>query len=228
MIKKILCVSHHDEVDLGTMKEFFKKRNFQIVVIKPLNNEDLFEDISSFYGIIILGGAMNVSDTEEFPGLLKEIKWIKNIIKSDIPVLGICLGAQLIAKASDAKVGYHKDNMIEVGYKEIFIDDTCKSINNLPKMVYQLHKQGFSLPEGAEKIAYNSLFDVQAFSMKKNIFAFQFHPEIIENMILRWNSKSIEMLKKKGLQNINIQLLEHKKYSSNVKYWFETFLKNWI
>jgi len=47
-------------------------------------------------------------------------------------------------------------------------------------------------------------------------------------MILRWNSKSIEMLKKKGLQNINIQLLEHKKYSSNVKHWFETFLKNWI
>ena len=63
---------------------------------------------------------------------------------------------------------------------------------------------------------------------KNNIFGFQFHPEIIERMILSWNIKSAHMLNKLGSTSTKNQLKEHKKYSDSVKDWFIPFLKSWI
>ena len=78
-------------------------------------------------------------------------------------------------------------------------------------------------------LAYNSIFNAQAFSIKDNIFGFQFHPEVNKNMILNWNLKSSHILLcKPGAENKDIQLKDHEKYSNSVKTWFENSLKNWL
>jgi len=228
MNKEILLISHHQEVELGIMENFFKENNFNINVIKLLDNHIFPSDINNFNGIVILGGAMNVEDTEQFPGLEKELKWLNKIINLKIPIMGICLGAQLIAKSCGAKVGNHKDGIVEVGYKNILSSIVSSEKNVLPKKVYHWHKQGCSLPVNAKLLAYNSTFEVQSFSIRDKIFGFQFHPEVNKSMILRWNEKSREMLISSGAENKEIQLEDHLKYSNSVKIWFENFLKNWL
>lgn len=228
MNKEILLISHHQEVELGIMEIFFKKNNFNINVIKPFDKNIFPSNINNFNGIIILGGAMNAEDTEQFPALEDEIKWLNKIINLSVPILGICLGAQLIAKSCGAKVKNHKDNIVEVGYKDILSPIVSDQKNILPKKVYHWHKQGCSLPVNAKLLAYNSTFEVQSFSIRNKIFGFQFHPEVNESMILNWNEKSKEMLAMTGAENREIQLEDHLKYSNSVKIWFEKFLKDWL
>ena len=93
---------------------------------------------------------------------------------------------------------------------------------------FQWHSEGFDLPQNAEIVATNNTFKVQAFCLKDNIYGFQFHPEVIESMILSWNIKSAHMLNKSGATSTKNQLEEHKKYSDSVKVWFIGFLKSWI
>ncbi len=225
MNKKILFVSHHNDAEIGIMKNFFIKRKIAMDIIYPLKNQKLPKNINNFLGVIVLGGAMNTNDTKEFPGLLKEIKWIKKTIKMNKPLIGICLGAQLIAKSLGADVKNHHQNKVEIGYKKIFNSKKSKNIHSIPEKVYHWHQQGISLPKNANLLAYNSTFKVQAFSLDNKVFGFQFHPEVNMQMILRWNQKSKAMLTKTGAQNKERQLLSHKKNAKKVKLWFENFLK---
>ena len=112
-LKKILCISHHIEPELGIINDFVLQNNFKAIIVYPLHNSFLPTNVDDYSGVIIFGGVMNVSDTKEYPGLLKELNWIESLLNSNIPVIGICLGAQLIAKAAGAIVSPHKDNLFE-------------------------------------------------------------------------------------------------------------------
>ena len=137
--KKILFISHHKDVELGSMKNFFIEYKFDFDIIKPLHGETLPSNLEKRRGVIILGGAMNVGDLVEYPKLIDELNWIKNIISHQKSTLGICLGAQLIAKASGAKVGPHIKDMVEIGYKEVIIKNNNAYFSGFPK------KKQFSL-----------------------------------------------------------------------------------
>ena len=206
----------------------FLQNNFKAIIVYPLHNSFLPTNVDDYSGVIIFGGVMNVSDTKEYPGLLKELNWIESLLNSNIPVIGICLGAQLIAKAAGAIVSPHKDNLFEIGYKKIFLNSSNIFFKNFPKKVFHWHGQGCTLPEGASLIASNSTFNIQAFVIKEKIFGFQFHPEINKKILLNWNDHSKHMLSFPGAVDKEIQLKDHAKYSNSVKYWFENFMKNWI
>ena len=171
---------------------------------------------------------MCVSETNKYPKILNEIIWIKNLIKIKFPIVGICLGAQLIAKASGAEVDYNKDAIVEVGYKDLIINYEDPVIKGIPNKVFEWHTQGCTLPKNAKLLASNPTFETQAFMIGNNIFGFQFHPEILEDMIVSWGSKSPEILLKKGASPINDQLKEHTKYSKDIQKWLEFFLDRWI
>ena len=226
--KEILFISHHNDTELGLMEEFFLSNSYNIHITKPLHGNILPTNIDNYAGVIILGGAMNVDDKEKYPELEKELKWIENLINTNIPIIGICLGAQLIAKVCGAKVQNHKKNLVEIGYKNISFINSSTIVKSFPPKVYHWHKQGFSLPNNAIHLASNSIFDIQAFSIKDKIIGFQFHPEVVEDMILNWNIKTPQMLSMNGAVNTDIQLKDHSKYSEFVKRWFNNLLKNWL
>ena len=226
--KNILFISHHSEVELGIMEEFFINEQYNIEIAKPFDSLKLPINFNNYSGVIILGGAMNVEDKEKYPWIKDELLWLKNLKNSNIPTIGICLGAQLIVKAFGGNVGYHHKNYVEIGYRDISQLKKNSVFGKFPEKVYHWHSQGVRLPNIAKHLASNSTFHVQAFSIKDNIFGFQFHPEVNKKMILNWNLKSSHMLCEPGATTIDIQLKDHEKYSNSVKSWFENLLKNWL
>ncbi len=128
--------------------------------------------------LIIMGGPMSVNDENKFPWLIKEKQFIREFIGTGKPVLGICLGAQMIASALEAKVYPNKNK--EIGWFPITgLKPPQISTFQFPISFTFLHWHGetFDLPAGAFRIAGSDGCKNQAFQVGRNVIAIQFHPE---------------------------------------------------
>ncbi|MFZ4405435.1 MAG: type 1 glutamine amidotransferase, partial [Pseudobdellovibrionaceae bacterium] len=135
-----------------------------------------FPSIDSFDMLFICGGSMNVDQTHVHPWLIAEKEFIKSAIKNNKKMVGLCLGAQLIADVLGAKVNRHIHS--EVGWHKVNLIPFTPVLSKFESlMVFQYHSYTFALPEGAQLIAGNSACSNQGFVLGKNILAFQFHPE---------------------------------------------------
>jgi GMP synthase-like glutamine amidotransferase len=162
------------------------KTPYKILSVETSSN---FPKIDLFSHLIILGGPMNVYEEERYPFLKKEDLLIKEAIQKGKAVLGICLGAQLIAKALGVKI--FKAPIKEIGWSEVEltdegIQDTLFSHFTKNFQVFQWHEDTFDLPQGAKLLATSSLVPHQAFVYGKGVYALQFHLEVTEEMIREW------------------------------------------
>lgn len=145
----VLIIRHIDIEDSGTLGEFFVNRDRKTVTVALNKSELLPKDFSSIDSLIILGGPMNVYEEEEFPFLKEENTFIKKALEKEIPILGICLGAQLLAKACGAKVtkaaekeiGWYRVSLTEDGKR----DRLFAGIERYMR-VFQWHEDTFELP----------------------------------------------------------------------------------
>lgn len=129
-------------------------------------------------GLIVMGGPMGVMDTEQHPGLTSEMKLIEEAVACDLPVLGVCLGAQLLAAALGARVYRGHGEEIGAGEVELVADDPVlgKEGGRLP--VLHWHGDTFDLPGGAHLLASSSEYENQAFRFGERAYGLQFHVEI--------------------------------------------------
>jgi GMP synthase (glutamine-hydrolysing) len=144
------------------------------------------EDITH---IVLLGGPMNVYEEDRYPFLKDEDLFIKEAIQRGKAILGICLGAQLIAKALGAKVS--KAPAKEIGWYDVSLTETGSQdplFSNLPKTfsVFQWHGDTFEIPKGGKLIATSSPVSHQAFRYGERVYGLQFHLEVTEEMIGEW------------------------------------------
>lgn len=142
-----------------------------------------------FTHIVLLGGPMNVYEENRYPFLKKEDLFIKEVIQRGKPILGICLGAQLMAKAMGAKV--FKAPVNEIGWYDVSltrIGARDPLFYNLPKTfpVFQWHEDTFEIPMAGKLIATSSPIAHQAFRYGENAYGLQFHLEVTEKMITDW------------------------------------------
>ena len=134
--------------------------------------------------LIVMGGVMSVTDEATYPWLKQEKQWIREFMAKDKPVIGLCLGGQLIASSLGAAI--HKNHYEEIGWWSIFkVDgaaqhDPSQQIFDFPEDLIALswHNETFELPEGAVLLAGSAACPRQAYQYKHNVLAFQFHPEI--------------------------------------------------
>lgn len=133
--------------------------------------------------LVVMGGAMSVNDEAEYPWLIAEKQWIKQFIAQGGAVVGLCLGAQLIASALGAKV--QKNAEKEIGFWPVQAVATAKQVEKqadifqFPAQIYPLswHSDTFALPDGAVLLAASAACAHQAYQYGRRVLAFQFHPE---------------------------------------------------
>lgn len=145
--------------------------------------------IEDFSHIIILGGPMNVYEEGQYPFLRDEDLLIKEAIQRGRAILGICLGAQLIAKALGAKI--IKAPAKEIGWFDVLLTEEGSRdslFSNLPKIfsVFQWHEDTFEIPRGGRWIATSNPVSHQAFRYGGNVYGLQFHLEVTEKMVREW------------------------------------------
>jgi GMP synthase (glutamine-hydrolysing) len=228
-MKKVLYVLHQKKSVSGDIGDKFKERGFTAEIIRPPLGDILPNDLSSYSAIVIFGGPMSVNDDDPF--LKAEIEWMKNIIDSNVPFLGICLGAQILAKYLGCEVIKNKNELVEIGFFEIKPVGEGNQIFKNQNTFYQFHTEGFELPIKCQLLAGGDAFKNQAFKYL-NCYAFQFHPEVNFLVHLRWLFlvllKNPKILFRKGSQNLLKQLYLRFKFNKSISLWLDSFLDNYL
>ena len=181
---------YHDAGEgAGLIAETLKERGIAFRPVHLYEGEGLPRDTSDLEGLVVMGGPMNVDDVNQYPFLLPEIQLIEKVLSEKKPILGICLGAQLIAKSLGARVFPNKHR--EVGWHPISLTSAAKAdpfFSHLPDPLTVLHWHGdtFDLPAGAVHLARSVKCENQAFRWGESVYALQFHLEATPSMLREW------------------------------------------
>ena len=202
MPKRLLVFQHVPHEILGTLHPMLKDAGFRIRYVNFGRSNHSIPKLRNYDGLVVLGGPMNVDQSDEYPYLVPEVEAIGEFIGMDAPMLGVCLGSQLIAKALGADV--RGNTKKEIGWYDLSTTEEGKKDPLLGgfgpvEKVFQWHGDTFGIPEGAVRLASSPLCDNQAFRYGDKVYGFQFHLEVDEPMIERWlvapvNRKELEDL----------------------------------
>jgi GMP synthase (glutamine-hydrolysing) len=195
-------------------------------VRRPRSGDVLPTTLAHHAGVIIFGGPGSANDGDEC--MRAEVDWIETVLSERKPFLGICLGAQILAKHLGAKVAPHPEGVAEIGYHRIRPAMGNTLGEGAPGQVYQWHREGFGLPHGASLLASaDGPFPVQAFGYASAV-GVQFHPEITYAMVSRWTVRSAHRLSLPGAQARAQQLESHIAHAPVVQRWLAAFLPRWL
>ena len=197
----------------------------------PAAGHPLPRDLAPFAAMVVLGGPQNVCDASapEHPYLLEEMRLIEGWLHTERPLLGICLGAQLIAATLGAEVAPHPGGHAEIGYYPVRPTAAGSVLMPDPLQVYQWHYQGFELPLGAELLARGGgAFPNQAFRYDANAYGLQFHPDTTPEEIETWTALFESQLAVPGAHPRLRQMKEIAFYDSGLHAWFGGFLDHWL
>lgn len=217
-MSKLLVFRHVAHEILGTLDPLLRNSGFRIKYVNYERDPDAKPNIDNYDGLIVLGGPMNVDQVDKYPNLLTEVRLIKRAVDTGMPVLGICLGSQLLAKALGAEV--RKNKKPEIGWYDVTPtangkkDDLISQFKGTEK-IFQWHGDTFDLPDGAVHLASSEHCANQAFKFGNNVYGFQFHLEVDTKLIERWlkvpaNKKDIENTNGEITpENIRVQTPKH-------------------
>ena len=206
-MKPVVAFRHVPYETLGVLEDIFRQHGLLYSYV------DLYDDVPRTFdprqlaGMVVLGGPMNVDETEKYPFLLQERKWIQAAIDEELPVMGICLGAQQVARTLGSSVYPH---VKEIGWFEV---QRAEGAENDPlfaelgpkQTVFQWHGDTFDLPHSAAPLATGAECHNQAFRYGPNCYALQFHLEVTAEMISQWLSQPEQRCEVEALENADPQ-----------------------
>ena len=228
-MKTALFILHQQTSEAGDIANKLKIRGFNFEIRRPSLGDSLPTNLNNYSAIVVFGGPMSANDNDEF--MKKEIDWIGQVLQSEVPFLGICLGAQILVKYLGCKVEKNPNEISEIGFYKIQPTENGIKMFQSQDVFYQFHTEGFELPSGCELLAKGDIFTNQAFRYK-NCYGLQFHPEVNIYLHLKWLFlvliKKPHILFKNGAQNIFYQLWLRIKYNNSISRWLDDFLDNYL
>jgi len=226
MRKPILIVLHQEHSSPGRLGLALHELGYGLDVRRPRFSDPLPPTMQEHAAAIIFGGPMSANDEADF--IRREIDWIAVPIKEAKPFLGICLGAQMCARALGGRVYLHPEGRAEIGYYPIRPTAAGLTVvETWPERVYQWHREGFDLPPGTELLAEGDLFEVQAFRYGR-AYALQFHPDVTHAMMHRWTTRGHVRLDMPGAKPRAAHFADRAVYDYSARAWLSAFLARWI
>ena len=177
----------------GTIEEFLKERGMSYSILEMYDCHVEIPDIRNHSHLVVMGGPMAVYESSRYEYLSIELAMIRSFIKKKTPVLGICLGAQMIAHAVGAEV--YAGGTLEIGWNKVEItpegmeDPVLSGIavdGGQVAEVFQWHGDTFDLPKNSVRLSSSSVYKNQAFRYKENVYGLQFHIEVTPEIIREW------------------------------------------
>jgi GMP synthase-like glutamine amidotransferase len=192
---RVHILQHVPFEDIGSMVSWLAKREATIEYTRFYQSA-LLPEIGGLDLVIAMGGPMSVNDEASLPWLKAEKCFIREAIQRGVPVIGICLGAQLVASALGARV-YPKQQK-EIGWFEIEPMSSADDVFHFPRKckVFHWHKETFDLPPGATRLARSAACENQAFQIGGKVLGLQFHlettPQSADSIISHFGHNLIE------------------------------------
>ena len=186
---KILVFQHVPFEPLGTLDPLLKNAGFRIRYVNFARDPRQVPSLDGYSALIVLGGPMNVDQICDNPNLATEVTLLQEALERGRSVLGICLGAQLLARALGSTV--RPDHAREIGWYDVDLtaegaNDPVLSAFSSRQQVFQWHEDAIELPADAVHLASSSACEVQAFRYGESAYGFQFHLEVNRSLIARW------------------------------------------
>ncbi len=224
--RPILTILHQAHSTPGRVGQALVGRGYKLDIRRPALGDTLPETTENHAGVLIFGGPMSANDTEAF--VKKEIDFINVPLKEGTPFLGICLGAQMLAKTIGGTVAPHPEGQVEIGYYDIAPTASGEALMEWPKKVYQWHREGFRTPEGTDLLASGHHYEEQAFRVGTSAFGIQFHPELTLAMMHRWTTRAHERMKLPGARQRRDHFAGRAVYDGPVRAWLQNFMDLWL
>ena len=202
---RLLVVQHVPYERLGTLESAFTTAGCSLLALDASSPSAAWPAPSDYDGLVVMGGPQSVYDQKTYPWIKPELAFLRDALKAEKPILGICLGAQLLAAALGAAVT--KAPQKEIGWYPLMREpgadgDPLLEPFGQTETVFQWHGDTFALPKGAVRLASSPLCPEQGFRWKSNVYAFQFHVEVTEAIIRAWMRTPVNKAELAKLQGI--------------------------
>lgn len=200
--KRILVLQHAEIENLGIISDILIQLGFEYKYLRADLGQPIPLTLDGYQGLILMGGPQSVYEENYYQYLKSEKILVNHAIENDFPILGICLGSQLLAEALGSRV--YPGNAFELGWKRVTLSSEMANdpvLGHLPEIITPLHWHGdiYDLPVGATPIGSSELTAVQGFVWKQKIYAILFHFEMSFPQIMAMVKAFPDDLKRSGI-----------------------------
>jgi GMP synthase (glutamine-hydrolysing) len=226
--RRVLIVLHQEQSTPGRIGRLLRERGIALDIRRPRFGDPLPTTLRDHVGAIVFGGPMSANDEEDY--VRREIDWIGVPLAENKPFMGICLGAQMLARHLGQRVYRHPQGRVEIGYHPIVPTHSAHTLCGapFPERVYHWHREGFDLPSGADLLASGEHFEVQACRAGPSAYGLQFHPEVTYAMMCRWTTRAQDHGPEPGAHPRHAHLEGWFMHDAGVARWLQAFLTCWL
>ncbi len=228
---KVTVIRHLAFEDLGSFEPVLQSRGIPVHYLEAgLDDLSIIDPLSTDL-LVILGGPISVNEATEYPFLQTEMGLLKRRLAADLPTLGICLGAQLMASALGARV--YPGGCKEIGWYGLQVNRSGREtglqwLDEASTQMLHWHGETFDIPPGATALASSQRFENQAFSIGRRALALQFHPEVTAIGLERWYiGHTGEIHDTEGI-SVSALRADSEKYAADLQRNAEKFFNCWL
>ncbi|NND93012.1 MAG: hypothetical protein HKN42_19300 [Granulosicoccus sp.] len=191
-------------------------------------SDDPFPDPRHYAGIVVFGGANSANDCSSHDWVRRELVFVEQCLKHDVPFFGICLGAQMLARVLGARVRPHESDVTEVGFCRVDPVPEDPAFLDSPLTVMQWHSEGFDLPPDTRRIATGDAFPNQGYRLNEHTLGVQFHPEVNSEVLAIWHERN--RVRKPGQlsdEDRARMMADAHVHDESISHWLNGFLSRW-
>jgi len=226
---KILVLQHHPAENLGAIADALEEAALAWQYVRVFDGHPIPKDVKGLGGLIVMGGAETVYQLDRYPYLRDEMALIESALRADKPILGVCLGSQLLAAALGSKV--RRGEQREIGWYPVRMSDNAKDdrlMRGLPAefVAAHWHSDVFDLPQDAVTLASSDETPVQAYRYGAKAYGLLFHAEMTSEILAALVSEFGEGLKRVGIDG-DAMVIEAEKHFATLRRIGDTIFGHW-